>query len=81
MLKRTVPRLECEVIGHNGLRPLGRDGNAGRNDGSACGPGATISQPVAVPSGGCSSTLGRYSTSWMLPSNVRLSIISSATSG
>jgi hypothetical protein len=40
-----------------------------------------VAQPVVVPSGGCSSTLGRYSTSWMLPSNVRLSIISNATSG
>ncbi len=32
-------------------------------------------------SGGCSSTRGRYSTSWMRPSKVRLSIISRATSG
>ena len=32
-------------------------------------------------SGGCSRTLGRYSTSWMRPSKVRLSIISRATSG
>jgi hypothetical protein len=34
MLKRTVSGLECEVIGHDGLGPLGRDGSAGRNDGS-----------------------------------------------
>ncbi len=39
-----------------------------------------IGQPAVVPSGGCSSTRGRYSTSGMLPSKVRLSIISSATS-
>ena len=32
-------------------------------------------------SGGCSSTSGRYSTSWMRPSKVRLSIMSRATSG
>jgi 2-polyprenyl-3-methyl-5-hydroxy-6-metoxy-1,4-benzoquinol methylase len=32
-------------------------------------------------SGGCSRTRGRYSTSWMRPSKVRLSIISRATSG
>ena len=40
-----------------------------------------IAHPVVVPSGGCSSTVGRYSTSWILPSNVRLSIIFKATSG
>ena len=34
MLKRTVSGLEYEAIGHDGLGPLGRDGNAGRNDGS-----------------------------------------------
>ena len=33
------------------------------------------------PSGGCSSTRGLYSTSWMRPSKVRCSIISRATSG
>jgi hypothetical protein len=32
-------------------------------------------------SGGCSRTRGRYSTSWMRPSKVRLSVISRATSG
>jgi hypothetical protein len=69
-----------EVIGHDGLGPIGLDGDAGRNDGSVCEPGASA-QPVVAPSGECSSTLGRYSTSWMLPSNVRLSVISKATSG
>lgn len=36
---------------------------------------------AGTPSGGCSSTRGLYSTSWMRPSNVRWSIISRATSG
>jgi hypothetical protein len=36
---------------------------------------------AVVASGGCSSTRGRYSTSWMRSSKVRLSIISRATSG
>ncbi len=36
---------------------------------------------AGAPSGGCSSTRGRYSTSWMRPSNVRCPIISRATSG
>jgi hypothetical protein len=34
MLKRTVPGLECEAIGHDGRGLVGRDGNAGQNDGS-----------------------------------------------
>ena len=54
---------------------------AGPNDGSRADLVRRIAQPVVVPSGGCSSTWGRYSTSWMLPSKVRLSIISRATSG
>src|SRR3954451_18428253 len=36
---------------------------------------------AGVPSGGCSSSRGLYSTSWMRPSKVRCSIISRATSG
>lgn len=36
---------------------------------------------AGTPSGGCSSTRGLYSTSWMRPSKVRCSIISRATSG
>ena len=36
---------------------------------------------AGAPSGGCSSTRGLYSTSWMRPSKVRCSIISRATSG
>jgi hypothetical protein len=34
MLKRTVSGPGCEAIGHDGLGPLGRDGSAGRIDGS-----------------------------------------------
>ena len=41
----------------------------------------TPSNHAVELSGGCSSTRGRYSTSWMRPSKVRLSIISRATSG
>lgn len=36
---------------------------------------------TGMPSGGCSSTRGLYSTSWIRPSKVRCSIISRATSG
>lgn len=36
---------------------------------------------AGTPSGGCSSTRGLYSTSWMRPSKVRCSVISRATSG
>jgi hypothetical protein len=36
---------------------------------------------VVGASGGCSSTRGRYSTSWIRPSKVRWSIMSRATSG
>jgi hypothetical protein len=43
--------------------------------------GSTLANHPSGWSGGCSSTLGRYSTSWMRPSKVRLSIISRATSG
>ena len=43
-------------------------------------PGSPIYDAVGS-SGACSSTRGRYSTSWMRPSKVRLSIMSSATSG
>ena len=42
---------------------------------------AGLSTHAVGSSGGCSSTRGRYSTSWMRPSKVRLSIISRATSG
>ena len=42
-----------------------------------CGQG----RHAGAPSGGCSSTRGLYSTSWMRPSKVRCSIISRATSG
>ncbi|HEX2383277.1 MAG TPA: hypothetical protein VHI95_11605, partial [Acidimicrobiales bacterium] len=41
MLKRTVSGLGCEAIGHDGLGPLGRDGSAGRNDGSGAPPAAS----------------------------------------
>src|SRR5262245_37294486 len=41
----------------------------------------SLSSPHAVARGGWSRTRGRYSTSWMRPSKVRLSIMSSATSG
>ena len=50
-----------------------------------CGPCAgllwTGRRHAGAPSGGCSSTRGLYSTSWMRPSKVRCSIISRATSG
>jgi hypothetical protein len=45
------------------------------------GPLLTARRHAGVPSGGCSSTRGLYSTSWMRPSKVRCSIISRATSG
>jgi hypothetical protein len=51
MLKRTVSGLECEVIGHDGLGPLGRDGNAVRIDGSGrdCRvPGVTERAPMST---------------------------------
>ena len=69
MLKRTVSGLECEAIAHDGLGPLGRDSNTGRNDGSG---GAARSQrashnsqairrlpyPNVPPRGGSASAAG-----------------------
>ncbi|MFJ6784355.1 hypothetical protein [Streptomyces yangpuensis] len=58
----------------DGLRAR-RRGPDGRRDRRPCDGHA------GTPSGGCSSTRGLYSTSWMRPSKVRCSIISRATSG
>ena len=44
------------------------------------GDGVERIDPQSVP-GGPSSTLGTYSTSWIWPSKVRLSVMSRATSG
>ncbi|MBB5085262.1 epoxide hydrolase N-terminal domain-containing protein [Nonomuraea endophytica] len=44
-------------------------------------PRRTGRRHAGAPSGGCSSTRGLYSTSWMRPSKRRCSIISRATSG
>jgi len=50
MLERTVSRLECEVIGHDGLGPLGRDANAERNgsDGDGVSSGGWSEAEVAA---------------------------------
>ncbi|WP_405697802.1 alpha/beta hydrolase [Streptomyces sp. NBC_01185] len=57
-----------DPVGHS-IAPAGRpDRRTGRHH-------------AGTPSGGCSSTRGLYSTSWMRPSKVRCWIISRATSG
>lgn len=78
--------LTCPQTPLSGTTPLSRLPpcclpRARRSTGPHADLARPIAQPVMVASGGCSSTRGRYSTSWMLPSKVRLSIISRATSG